>query len=172
MGLVRQIAWESTWIDRVRKGKPIAICGDGNALHQYLYVDDAAPAFCHVLGRGRCLGQVYNMTRRGYITWTDYHRTAMKVIGREVELVGIPMADLKQAQVPGYSICEDIFGNHCYYNSEKLFRDVPEFGPKVSLEDGIGRVLQALDAAGRIPNSDDENWEDELIARRRAAFGG
>ena len=29
--LLRQVAWEASWIDRVRKGKPIAVCDDGGA---------------------------------------------------------------------------------------------------------------------------------------------
>ena len=44
-GLIRQISWDYSWMDRIRKGKPILICGDGNALHQFLHVDDAALAF-------------------------------------------------------------------------------------------------------------------------------
>ena len=66
------------WVDRVRKGKPIVVCGDGRALHQWLYVDDAAPAFAFVLGRERCIGQTYNMMKHEFGTWADYHRTAMQ----------------------------------------------------------------------------------------------
>jgi nucleoside-diphosphate-sugar epimerase len=32
-GLVRQIAWEFSWLDRMRQGKPLLICGAGDALH-------------------------------------------------------------------------------------------------------------------------------------------
>lgn len=167
MGLLRQVAWEFSWVDRVRKGKPIAICGDGNALFQFLYVDDAAPAFACILGREQCLGQTYNMVRRGFISWADYHRLAMKVLGREVELVGVPLDDLLAMKVPGVDICRDIFAHHGYYSAEKLFRDVPEFHPQVSLEDGMTRVLEAMDSEGRVPNSDDTDWEDRLIAAQR-----
>ena len=166
-GLVRQVAWDFAWIDRIRKGKPILVCGDGNALHQHLHVDDAAPAFVGVLGNERALGQTYNMVDRGYITWTDYHRTAMKVLGREVEIVGVPFADLKVLNVPEFGICEEIFAHHVYYSAEKLFRDVPEFQPAISLEDGMAEVIAAMDKNGRIPDSDDFTWEDESIAAQR-----
>lgn len=172
MGLLRQIAWELSWVDRVRKGKPIVVCGDGDALHQFLHVDDAALCFAHVVGRERCIGQTYNMTNRGYTTWARWHRTAMKVIGREVELVGIPFADLDALNVPAWGICKDIFAHHVYYSSEKLFRDVPEFRPKVSLEEGIAKVLEAIDRAGRVPNSDTLDWEDKLIERQRRVRAG
>ncbi len=32
-GMLRQVSWDFSWIDRVKKGKPILVCGDGNALH-------------------------------------------------------------------------------------------------------------------------------------------
>ncbi|MEJ5312908.1 MAG: NAD-dependent epimerase/dehydratase family protein [Anaerolinea sp.] len=165
MGLPRQIAWDFSWIDRTRKGKPIVVCGDGNALHQFLHVDDAAPAFVYVLGRERCLGQVYNMVARGFTTWAEFHRTAAKVFGKEVELVGIPFADLKRMKVPEFGICEEIFAHHVIYSAEKLFRDVPEFQPRITLEEGMAQVFEVMEREGRIPNSDSLKWEDEIIAR-------
>jgi nucleoside-diphosphate-sugar epimerase len=131
-------------------------------------VDDAAPAFAGVLGKRECLGQIYNMVRREFITWADYHRLAMKVIGREVELVGVPLDDLIALKVPGVDICRDIFAHHGYYNAEKLFRDVPGYHPVVSLEEGMTRVLEAMDREGRVPNSDENQWEDSVIAAQRA----
>lgn len=51
MGVLRQVAWDFSWINRVEKGLPITICGDGTAIHQFLHVKDAAPAFVGVLGK-------------------------------------------------------------------------------------------------------------------------
>lgn len=164
-GMTRQIAWDFSWIDRIRKGKPILVCGDGNALHQHLNVDDAAKAFVGVLGKDRAIGQAYNLVDRGFITWADYHRTAMKVLGREVPLVGVPFDILRKMNIPEFEICEEIFAHHVYYSSEKLFRDVPEFQPEISLEVGMASVIETMDREGRIPNSDAFAWEDEIINR-------
>ncbi len=166
-GLLRQIAIDMSWIDRIRKGKPIVVCGDGKALHSFLHVDDAAPAFAGVLGREKCIGQVYNMVNRGFTTWEQYHQAAMRVIGREVELVGVPLADLRAMNSPGLGICEEIFAHNVIYSAEKLFRDVPEFNPRFSLEGYITDILASVDADGRIPNSDTLTWEDDIIAAQR-----
>jgi nucleoside-diphosphate-sugar epimerase len=168
-GMLRQIAWEFSWIDRLRKGKPIIICGDGNALHQHLHVEDAALAYCGVLGKESCIGQVYNLVGRGYITWADYHALAMKVLGREVELVRIPFEDLRRMDIPNFGLCEDIFAHHVYYSSAKLFRDVPEFQPKVTLQQGMEQVFAAMDREGSIPNSDELEWEDKIISSWKKA---
>ncbi len=169
-GMVRQVCWDFQWIDRVRKGKPILVCGDGNALHQHLHVDDIAKAFVGVIGKEHTLGQVYNAVNRGYIPWADYHRLAGKILGRETELVGVPFETLKRLNVPDFGICEEIFAHHVYYSSEKLFRDVPEFRPQVTLEQGMTQVFEVMEREGRIPNSDEIKWEDDMIARQKALF--
>lgn len=166
-GMVRQVCWDFQWIDRVKKGKPILVCGDGNALHQHLYVDDIAKAFVGVIGKEHTIGQTYNAVDRGYTTWAEYHRLAGKVLGKETELVGVPFEDLKRLNVPDFGICEEIFAHHAYYSSEKLFRDVPEFHPEVSLEQGMMQVFEAMEREGRIPNSDEVTWEDEVISKQR-----
>jgi nucleoside-diphosphate-sugar epimerase len=154
-------------LDRIRKGKPILVCGDGKALHSFLHVNEAAPAFAGVLGRAKCIGQTYNMVPRGFTTWEMYHKAAMRVIGREVELVGIPLADLMTFKVPNSGICEEIFAHNVIYNGEKLYRDVPEFNPHMTLEAYIEDILASLDATGRIPDSDKVLWEDPIIAAQR-----
>lgn len=166
-GLLRQVAWEFSWLDRVRQGKPIVLCGDGNALHQFLHVDDAAKAFVFALDKPNCIGQTYNVVRREHTTWADYHRLAMQVLGREVELVGVPFANLKTYDIPGFGICEEIFAHHVYYSPEKLFRDVPEFQPTVSLRDGMVEVVSVMDTNGRIVSADTNQWEDAIIAAQK-----
>jgi nucleoside-diphosphate-sugar epimerase len=166
-GMVRQVCWDFQWIDRVKKGRPILVCGDGNALHQHLHVDDIAQAFAGVIGKEHTIGQTYNAVNRGYTTWAAYHRLAGKVLGKETELVGVPLEDLKKLNVPNFGICEEIFAHHVYYSSEKLFRDVAEFHPQVSLEQGMTQVFEVMEREGRIPNSDEMTWEDEVIQKQR-----
>ena len=163
-GLIRQIAWDFSWLDRIRKGKPIVVCGDGGARHQHLHVDDAALGFVGVLGERHTFGQVYNLVREGFVTWADYHRTAMAVLGRETPLVGVPFEELQRMDVPEFDICEEIFAHDTWYSAEKVYREVPGFRPEISLSDGMARVIAAMDRQGRIPDSDRLGWEDEIIA--------
>lgn len=171
MGALRQVAWEFSWIDRVRKGLPILVCGDGNALHQFLFVEDAAPAFVFPIGRDVCLGKTYNMMRPEAITWRDYHETAKRVLGKNVELVGVPYADLSQMEIPAFDICKTIFSHHCFYSPASLMKDVPEFAPKISLEEGLSRVIAAMDKANRVPDASSNTWEDAIITKQRHVRG-
>jgi nucleoside-diphosphate-sugar epimerase len=171
VGLFRQVSWEFSWLDRIRKGKPILICGDGKALHSFLHVDDAAKGFAGVIGKKQCIGQTYNLVSRGFTTWEQHHRTAMKVLNREVELIGISLQTLLSLDKDRFSICEEIFAHNVYYSADKLFRDVPEFTPTVSLEEGMRQVIGEMDRKGTIPDSDHVHWEDAIIDAHRHAFG-
>jgi len=166
-GMLRQICWDFSWIDRIKKGKPIIVCGDGFAIHQHLHVEDIAKAFVGVIGKEHTIGQTYNAVNRGYITWADYHRLAGKILGKEVELVGVPFEDLKKLNVPDMGVLEDEFAYNAYYSSERLFHDVPEFHPQISLEQGMTQVFEVMEREGRIPNSDELTWEDEIIEKQR-----
>lgn len=169
-GMLRQICWDFSWIDRVKKGKPVIVCGDGFAIHQHLHVDDIAHAFAGVIGKEHTIGQIYNAVNRGYYTWLDYHKLANKVLGKDVELIGIPFEDLKRLNVPDMGILEDEFAYNDYYSPEKLFRDVPEFNPRISLKQGMTQVFEVMEREGRIPNSDEVTWEDEIIAKYRKLY--
>lgn len=170
-GMLRSLTTEHTWIDRVKKGKPILICGDGDILHQYMHTEDTARGFVGVLGRQHCIGQIYNLTQTGFTTWAEYHRTAMEVLGQEVELVGLPLAQLMEIDPERFGLCYEIFGQHTYAANDKLRRDVPEWQPRISLRDGMRRVFQAMEERGTIPNSDTETWEDEIIDAVKRGYG-
>ncbi len=169
-GPLRQLGRDFSWVDRIRKGLPVLVLGNGNQALQILDVDDAALCFANVVGKEHCIGQTYNMVRRGYTTWKKYHQTAMKVLGKEVEFVGITLDDLKNLngfKVPGYVDWVDSFAYNAYFSSDKLMRDVPEFQPVIPLEVSLERIIESADRAGRIPSVSTNNWEDQMIAALR-----
>ena len=170
MGMLRQIAWDFSWIDRIRKGKPIIVCGDGLTVHQFMHVDDAAKVFVGVLDKPDCVGQIYNMASPRYVRWDDYHATAMTVLGRDVETVHVPMQTLLTYDIPGVSILPDEFAYNCFYSTEKLLRDLPGFHPHISLAQGMESVIAEMDRQGSVPDSDELTWEDEIIAAQKRAW--
>jgi nucleoside-diphosphate-sugar epimerase len=169
-GPLRQLGRDFSWVDRIRKGLPILVLGNGNQALQILDVDDAALCFANIVGQEHCIGQTYNMVKRGYTTWKKYHQTANKVLGKEVEFVGITLDDLKNLNgftVPGYVDWVDSFAYNAYFSSAKLVRDVPEFQPVIPLEVTLERIIESADRDGRIPAVSENNWEDQIIAALR-----
>lgn len=167
--LVRQIGMDNSWVDRIRKGKPI-VTGNPYILRNFLYADDAAGAFTGAFRHDWCKGQVYNLGAiRGY-DWGTYHRTVMEIIGKEVEMIEIPLAIL-QAN-PHFEVSPMITTNYIYnglYATEKIARDIPEFCPSTDLKTGLTKALEYLDSRNLIPDSDQFTWEDEYIEAQRRA---
>jgi hypothetical protein len=44
---------------------------------------------------------------------------------------------------------------------------VSEFHPQISLEQGMTQVFEVMEREGRIPNSDELKWEDEIIEKQK-----
>ena len=168
--IVRQIGSDNSWIDRIRKGKPI-VTGNPYILRNFLHVDDAARAFAGALKHEHCKGQTYNLVGPRPYDWGEYHITMMKVLGREVEMVEVPFAVLEAN--PHFQVSEMITYNFVYngnYSGEKIARDIPEFYVGIDLEEGLRKQVEWLDEHGYIDNSDELTWEDDLIRAQHKAL--
>ncbi len=67
--------------------------------------------------------------------------------------------------IPHAEMCRELFAHPTYDGADTLRRAVPEFRPRIVLEEGMRHVIGVLEGAGRIPTSDLEDWEDRLIAQ-------
>jgi nucleoside-diphosphate-sugar epimerase len=157
----------SAWIDRIRKGKPVLMLGDGKAIHPFLFVEDAAKGYVGAIGKDHCIGQVYNLVNPNFTNWEDYYRTAMKVLGKEVDLVGVPIETLVAIDKDKFAMAKGIFALNLIYSTAKINRDIPEFRVTVSLAGGLKKTVEYLDEKGLLENSDDHSWEDRVIAAQR-----
>jgi nucleoside-diphosphate-sugar epimerase len=168
---LRQVGGGEEWVARIRAGKPLVVCGDGVALVRFLHVEDAALAYAAALGRAETHGQAYNLVDPRIITWADYHRAAMEAVGREVELVGVPLADLRALGVPGLEMCETVTSQHWVHDDAKIRRDIPEFRPRVSLVDGLAATFELAEREGRARDAASSDWEDSVITAQRRVRG-
>jgi nucleoside-diphosphate-sugar epimerase len=165
--IVRQIGMDNVWIDRIRKGKPI-VTGNPHLLRNFLYADDAAYAYLGALNHPICAGQAYNMVGLKPADWESYHKTMMKIVGCEVEMVEIPLNVLLAMQNDKFKVSEMITSNFQYngfYSGEKIARDIPEFRERTTLEQGLAKTLAFLEQYHCIPDSGEYPYEDEMIRR-------
>jgi nucleoside-diphosphate-sugar epimerase len=168
--LLRQVGASDDWVDRIRAGRPLVVCGDGTALVRFLHVEDAALAYVGALAHPETIGRAYNLVDPRIITWADYHRAAMRAVGRDVELVGVSFADLQALAVPGFGACETVNGYHWIHDDARIRRDIPEFRPRLPLTDALASAVELAEREGRIPadgGGDDDGWEDRVIAAQR-----
>ena len=156
------------YVDRIRKGKPIVVHGDGQSLWGPCHRDDVAAAFVAAVGNGDAYGECYHVTSEEVITWNQYHRTVADALeAPEPDLVHVPTTVLADAVPDRTAMLRDHFQFSTVFDNSKARRDL-DFEYTVSFEDGVRRTVERLDADGRIEPWDSEN-DDELIAAWRDA---
>jgi len=92
--IIHTFGWETYFLDRLRKGKPIIVHGDGEALWVSCHVDDVGRAFVNAVGNQQAFGKAYHVTGEEWQTWNQYHeRLAEAIDAPKPTIIHIP-ADL------------------------------------------------------------------------------
>lgn len=163
-GILHTFGLRTTYIDRLRKGKPIVVHGDGNSLWVACHVDDVARGFTGAAGNQAALGQAYNLTGEEWMTWNRYHRKVAEALGApEPALVHIP-TDLLGRVAPRrvVSAVDDLQYTNIF-DTTAAHRDLG-FRYTIPWVDGVRRVVAWLDANGGVANSDADPFDDRVLA--------
>jgi nucleoside-diphosphate-sugar epimerase len=167
--VVRQVGIDTRWIARIRQGRPILKVGDGNAIHHLLHVDDAALGFVGALEHEHCIGQTYLLVNPEHTNWVDVHKTAMEILGREVDQVSVSADTLFEFDPARFALVKGVFSRNLLYSAAKIQRDVPEFRPTISFRDGLADAFEYLESNGLVEDVPLGDWEDDIIAVQVAA---
>ncbi len=169
--IIRSVGPGNTFIDRLRKAKPLLVQGNGNSLWAACHVDDVARGFIATMGNGRCLGEAYNIAGDEWFTWNQYHDQVAEVCGGTFSPVHIPTDTLRRL-APGLTgSTYDILQWPSVFDNSKLKRDTDYAGQTINFKEGTRRTLAWLEANGRLKDSDADDYEDRLIAAWRAKTG-
>lgn len=165
--LWRQVDWGTAWVDRLRKGRPILVAGDGLNLFQFLPAADAAEAFVGLLGRPEALGQIYNLVHPEPMTWDEWHRAVAAALGVEAQLVHAPQELLIAVDPARYGGLRSNFGHTQVFSGAKLAGLLPDWRPRTPHAEAIAATLAWMEAHGQVADSDDDRLEDRIIAALR-----
>ena len=163
----RQVGGDGSWIDRLRKGKPILSAGDGLNLFQFLSSHDAGEGFAEVVGRTECLGQIYNIVHPQPRTWNQWHQAVAEAIGVEAEIVSVAQETLVAIAPERFKGLAGNFGHTQVFDGQKLAQVIPEFQPKTPLVESLAENVEWMNQRNLIPNSDEDRLEDKIIATVR-----
>jgi len=105
-------------------GKPFTVVGDGKQTRDFTFVTDVADALVRAAASDAAVGEVFNVGSGGTHS-----------VNRLVELLGGPVARLPKR--PGEPDCT-------FADISKIRRTLG-WRPKVSFEEGVGRMLERLD---------------------------
>lgn len=79
--LLSSFGGRTSYLDRLKQGKPIVVHGDGQSLWGAAHANDVAPAFVAACGNPQSFGRSYNVTSDELLTWSDMHRIVAEVLG-------------------------------------------------------------------------------------------
>jgi nucleoside-diphosphate-sugar epimerase len=162
--VINNLGWAPTFVDRLRRGRPIVVSGDGHGLWQSAYSEDVGVGFAGAAGQPACFGQAYNIVADEVVTWDDYTRRTAAAIGAPPpRIVHVPTDLLLALDRPRYVALEEIFRFHGVYSSAKLKRDVPAYRPAMPFEEGVRRTVAWMDQHRTIAAADSDPQEDRLV---------
>ncbi len=162
-GILHTLGFGTHYLDRVRRGKPIIVHGDGTSLWSTCHRDDVARAFVTAVGYPSVLGRAYHVTGEEWMTWDMYHKGVAKAMSAPPpQLVHIP-TDLLGRVVPSAAEwCVENFQFNNIFDNSAARRDL-SFHPTTPWVEGVRRTVAWLEEHGRIEDSDDYPAYDRII---------
>jgi nucleoside-diphosphate-sugar epimerase len=163
-----------TYVDRMRRGKPIILHGDGTSLWTLTHHRDFARAFIGLLGEPRALGEAFHITSDEWLTWNRIAQLLGEAASVEPSLVhvaseGIALYDPEW----GDSLLGD--KSHCgIFDNSKIRQIVPDFAAEIPFAEGAREIMAWYDshpAEQRVDPAFDALC-DRIIAAHQAAYPG
>ena len=156
--IVHSMGGNTKYLDRIRKGKPIVVHGDGSCLWAACHIDDVARGFVGAALNSKAYGKIYNVTGEEWMTWNMYHAGVARALGApSPTLVHIPTDLLAKVARDRFGISIDIFQWPSVFDNSAAIADLG-FKYTISWEEGVKRTVKWLDDRGRIENSDDDTF--------------
>lgn len=177
-------SWLFPWtaIDRLRRGAPLIIPGDGTSLWTITHNSDFAAGLVGLFGNPATLGHAFHITSDEALPWNQiFHLTAEAARVAQPKFLHIP-SDFIVSCVPATegTLLGDKSGSAVFDNS-KIKRFVPGFAARTPFAQGIRRTLawfEADRARQQIDAEMNQRWDRltsayaTAVARARAEFLG
>jgi nucleoside-diphosphate-sugar epimerase len=147
--------------DRIMKGKPIIVHGDGSSLWVNTHAEDFAIGFLGLLGNNRAIGEAFHITSDEVLSWNQIYQIIADALGAEAKMIHIP-SDFIVKVVP--RLTGDLLGDKTWsavFDNSKIKSFVPEFQATISFEEGMRRAI-AWFAADEKRCRIDENVNREM----------
>jgi nucleoside-diphosphate-sugar epimerase len=151
-------------LDRIRRGLPLVVHGDGSSLWVACHAEDVARAFVAAAGQTSTFGKSYHTTGEEWLTWNDYYRQIAAALGApDPKLIHIP-TDLLWKVNPkrGGLAYTNIQFNNIFDNSAA--KKEISFRYTVDWRTGVQRMARWLDEHKAVQPAETDPFDDRLIA--------
>ena len=162
-------SWRQSWtaVDRMRRGLPLIIPGDGTSLWTITHNTDFARGLIGLLGNPAAIGQAFHITTDEVLTWNQYFALTAEAAGVSVPKFIHIASDYLTACLP--STTGTLLGDKAVsvvFDNTKIKQFVPGFTARMTFQAGIRRTIAWFDAVAERRQVDpalNATW-DQLIA--------
>src|SRR6478752_6360327 len=157
-----------TVVDRMRRGSPVVVPGDGTSLWTLTHHRDFAYAFVGLLGQPAAIGDSFHITGDEWLPWNEIFTTVASAAGVEAELVHVP-SDAIAALDPDWGA--GLLGDKAHsviFDNTKIKALVPDYVAAIPFEQGAREMIAWYDEdpARQVINDRVNSTMDQLLARR------
>lgn len=171
-GVLHSLGQSTSYLDRLRRGRPIIVHGDGQGMWSALHADDVGSVFAAAAGQKEAFGRAYNACGEEWMTWNQYHQKVAFALEAPVpEPVHIPITVLdrlapKRADHPRRSLQYPGI-----YDMTSARRDLG-WSQQIPFTDGIRRVVGWLEDNDAIEPWDNDEEYEMILGRWRGCLEG
>jgi nucleoside-diphosphate-sugar epimerase len=169
-------AWAQSWtaIDRMRRGAPVIIPGDGTSLWTITHNTDFGAGLVGLFGNPTTLGHAFHITSDEVLTWNQIFLQAAQAAGVNApKFVHIP-SDFLISCVP--AVEGTLLGDKAVsavFDNTKIKRFVPGFAARTPFALGIRQTIAWFDAdpvRKQIDAATNQRW-DKLVSAYERGLG-
>ena len=160
-----------TDLERMRRGAPVVVHGDGTSRWTITHNTDFAVAFVGLLGRPEAVGDSFHITSDEAPTWDQIYCYLAEALGVEAELVHVASETIA-AVIPdlGPGLLGDK-AHSMHFDNAKVKALVPEYQATVTFAHGAGEIVDwyLADASRQRLDPDLDEAFDRLVEHARSA---
>jgi nucleoside-diphosphate-sugar epimerase len=157
---------EYTVVERIKRGKPVVIHGDGTSLWTVTHAEDFAKGFVGLIGRPDSLGQAFHITSDELLTWNQIYQAVADTVGCELHSVHIAseMIAAKEPYLAGTLLGDK--AHSAIFDNTKIKRFVPGFAATIPFVEGIRRTIEwfETDPARCLVRPETEEMFERLVS--------
>ena len=156
-------------IDRMRRGKPVIIQGDGTSLWTMTFNTDFAVGYTGLMGNRHAIGEAFQITGDETLTWNQIYQTIADALGVTLKPYYVSSAFLAAAGVKyGYDFEGGLIGDKAVsvvFDNAKLKRAVPDMRTRVRFDQGVRIAIDHVLSHPECQRPDPEfdAWCDRVI---------
>ena len=135
-----------TLADRLKKGRPIIVHGDGSSLWFVTHAEDFARGFLGLVGNTQAMGEAFHITSDEVLTWNQIYETIADALGVKANIVHLASDFIARISPP---LTGPLLGDKTWsavFDNSKIKAYVPGFQAVIPFREGIRRTLAWFDA--------------------------